>query len=72
MSDVKSCQIPLSTSVFYSPQKMRVSTICPEAGKEAVRSGFGLAKALRVVMAGDYRYPNHHPFETILGYLPVL
>ena len=36
----------LSTSVCHPSQKIRVSTVCPEPGKEAISSGFEPAKSV--------------------------
>jgi hypothetical protein len=60
--------ILFSTSDWHPSPKIRVSTVCPEAGREATRSSFEPAKAL----VRGLPLPRPPSFQTHVGCLPVL
>ena len=47
--------------VSYPPPKVNVGAVCPEAGEEAISSGFEPAKLEALVTGRGYRYPDRHP-----------
>ena len=53
--------------VSYPPPKVNVGGVCPEAGEEAISSGFEPAtRKLEALVTGrGYRYPNRHPSEFV-------
>jgi hypothetical protein len=59
--------ILLRASVWRPSPKIRVSTVCPEAGREATSSGFEPAKAL----VRGLPLPRPPSFRAHLGCLPV-